>query len=801
MRSGTVLVRTVGCEDLGVRVAGVSAIAASARAAWRGRARAQIALALLVALSGGVSIAALAASRRVDSSFDRLKEAAGSPDVEIEFDDPPDLSVVRDISELAGVRSVTLSAFVAVGPESGGMLPFRDTIAFSEVISYGTSGIDGLIEEGRGLGDNPAEVLLNRAMADLVGAEVGDELPLVSLTPEAALAMVEGEGVTEPDGPSVTATVVGITKAVEDVSDAPDPYLLVPTSFAETYNVGSFPLVAGVRVADARVGDVIDGIEPLVEGEVRPTSDFGRRISDGIGVQSVGLLALALAVGVAGAVAIVQAVGRTAALYRDEDQVRAALGMTPTQRRVLSVARVFPGLVVGVGGAVAVAITGGPSAISGLAHQAEPDPGPWLDLPVLALGVVAVSVLGCGAAVIAANRSARRARREPSADSLDRIVFESPLPLTAALGVRRAIGRQSARWSGRSALAAVAAAFGVVVAVLTFTHSVDGLFASPAQWGANYDGFVVPATSDEGFAAGVADLRADPDVAAATIVSESSATLRTPDGNEITTSIATTEQVKAHLEPWVVIDGQTLQNADEAIVGARVLDDMDLEVGDVLPLETDGGAHELLIVGEVVLYGIDEIDDGIVVTGETAERLSAGNQDPGIVVRFRPGVDVDAALAAMSERYEDVGGLEPPSSIDNLDELGLLPTVLAVLVAGLGVVAGAQALGASLSRSRREHATLRALGATSAQLGQTVIAHAVSLAAIGALAGVPLGVALGRTVFLAVADGLGALGQAAVPGPTIGLVVTGAVLASMLLATVPARRVASRGLVAALQPE
>jgi putative ABC transport system permease protein len=170
-------------------------------------------------------------------------------------------------------------------------------------------------------------------------------------------------------------------------------------------------------------------------------------------------------------------------------------------------------------------------------------------------------------------------------------------------------------------------------------------------------------------------------------------------------------------------------------------------------------------------------------------------------MRFASGVDDEAMLADLEARYTDVGPALRPGSVDNLDELGLLPLVLAALVTGLGALAGGLALTAATSRSRRELATLLALGASRGQVGRTVVAHGITLAGVAIVLGTPIGVGIGRAVYRAVADGIGAIVRPAVPLASLAALAAGAVLAAIVLATPPALAAARRRPALALRNE
>ena len=79
----------------------------------------------------------------------------------------------------------------------------------------------------------------------------------------------------------------------------------------------------------------------------------------------------------------------------------------------------------------------------------------------------------------------------------------------------------------------------------------------------------------------------------------------------------------------------------------------------------------------------------------------------------------------------------------------------------------------------------------SGQLAATVGFHALALALIGLVVGVPLGIALGRAVYLVVVDGIGAIARPEVPPGGIALLVAGAVVTALVIALLPALRAVS----------
>ena len=108
----------------------------------------------------------------------------------------------------------------------------------------------------------------------------------------------------------------------------------------------------------------------------------------------------------------------------------------------------------------------------------------------------------------------------------------------------------------------------------------------------------------------------------------------------------------------------------------------------------------------------------------------------------------------------------------------------------MALVAVGFALVTAVRRRRRDLAVLKTLGFDRRQVRVTVAWHATTVAAIGLLVGIPLGMAVGRFVWRAVADELGVSAEPTWPVLAIALLVPAAVLAVNLVAAVPARRAA-----------
>jgi ABC-type lipoprotein release transport system permease subunit len=102
-------------------------------------------------------------------------------------------------------------------------------------------------------------------------------------------------------------------------------------------------------------------------------------------------------------------------------------------------------------------------------------------------------------------------------------------------------------------------------------------------------------------------------------------------------------------------------------------------------------------------------------------------------------------------------------------------------------------LATSVRRRRRDLALLKTLGFTRRQLVATVEWQASVTAVIGGVIGVPLGIIVGRWLWTLFARQIYAVPQPSVPVASVALVALGALVLSIVVATVP-------GLVAARTP-
>ena len=177
-----------------------------------------------------------------------------------------------------------------------------------------------------------------------------------------------------------------------------------------------------------------------------------------------------------------------------------------------------------------------------------------------------------------------------------------------------------------------------------------------------------------------------------------------------------------------------------------------------------------------------------------------------VFVRLRAGVSAtagrvdmqriaDAAnrIFAVDPRAEGnnvvVLGVQRPAQIVNYRTIGLTPVALAAGLAAGAIIALGLTLAASVRR-RRDLALLKALGFTGGQLLETVAWQASVTALVGIAIGIPLGIGIGRELWILFARNLNAVPDPTVPALWIVLVTLGSLLFANLVAVLPGRRAA-----------
>ena len=788
----------------------MGAIRLLARGELRRQWKAIVALTLLVGVIGAVVLASVAGARRTASALDRFRESTLAADLEINVGDvtADQLRAIRGAKGVAGVAELRQLALIPVRTGDlaiGGAVDTR----FERIVDRAR------VLRGRHADPSaPLEIEIGENLAAELGLDVGDHLEFVSFTPEQLADPNIADAEFDPRGPAVSLDVVGIVRRPLDLgSRGAAGGVVVPTpAFVRDYRdrIGTW----GGSILRVRLDDAARDLPRVVAASRRifgvsaqePLSIETEGARDAIDVLTVALWAFAGVAALAGVVTVgivlSRSIGQTAV---DQPTLR-ALGLGRRRRAAAAGATAVP---IAAGGAV-LAVLGAtllsPRFPMGVARRAEPDPGVVVDGPVLVIGVTMLAAVVLAIAVVSAWRTTRRGAFEGGdglatrSSTTGRVAAGFGLSPSATAGLRMALEPGLGRTAVPVRSALIGAVVGVigVVAIVTFAASLDTLVTTPSLWGATSDVQVSDnrATRDGAGDCGPASTRLtrEPALDSVAVVCRLGVLL----GGRATTAYGFTG-LSGDLEPVAVVAGRAPRRSDEVAFGASTLDALGKEIGDTARVTgATPKAIRYRIVGKVVFptYGPPQpLASGAAFTGAGLARLEDpddANGDWFLLGRLAPGVERAAAVRTIKRMpgIEDAGTATLPVEIDRVRQVDQLPIVLAAFLALLAVAAVGHALVTAVRRRRRDLAILRTLGFSRGQVRATVAWQATTLALVGLVFGIPLGILVGRAVWRVVADGLGVSTTATVPALAVLLIVPAAIVLANLIALLPARAAA-----------
>jgi ABC-type antimicrobial peptide transport system permease subunit len=369
------------------------------------------------------------------------------------------------------------------------------------------------------------------------------------------------------------------------------------------------------------------------------------------------------------------------------------------------------------------------------------------------------------------------------------------------------IGRRST--GSRAALVGAVAALAGVAGAITLTRGVADAAGHPERAGVVADAeFSVVVDNPDDVRPNdrlVDTVTAHPGVTAAVPV------LRYPsdiDGLAVPTFGFGDRIVGDEIEP-TVIEGRLPSSDDEVALGPSTADLLGVAIGDEVALQDDRTAT---VVG-TALFPTDvhsRFDEGAITTWNRsvdlldASAVGAGDTTLTIAVRLDTGRDqagVDALAAALDGQVEAVEATGVPPEIDNLQRIRRLPLGVAAFLLVLGVAAVGYGLASSVRRRRRDIAVWRALGMTTGNARTAVLAEATTIALVGTVAGVPVGIVLGRLSWKAISDRIPLAFVAPLAVGALALVVAIAFVLANVLAILPGRHAARLRPAAVLRAE
>jgi hypothetical protein len=486
-----------------------------------------------------------------------------------------------------------------------------------------------------------------------------------------------------------------------------------------------------------------------------------------------------------------QAVLRSAAFDARSTRTLQALGMTDGELTLLAATRGALLAIPAIAATIAMAVLLSPLAIVGWARELDPERGRVrLDATAIVVGSSVVLVCLVTLCAVAGHRAARAGTRDPRRASsipgrLAAALGRSGLPTPATAGVRMALSRHTptSPVPVRATLGTAIAAVVVAVLALTFQQSAAHLLHTPRLYGQtwDYETYNGDPTPKE-------DRAAARDPAVRDLAVGFAGPLQVDDQSVGTRAIGDRE---GRVEP-TVLEGRAPRAVDEALLGTKSLEALHRHIGDVITVRGPRGAVRLRIVGRGVMASDKwtEVGQGLWMRLSALKQIDPKAPSGAALIGLRPG----AGRAAATRRLDRIYGGSMISRPQEISDLGRVHGAPAVVGAGFGVAAAA-ALGhllvTSVRRRRRDLAIFKTLGFTRSQVQATVAWQATTIAAIGVLVGLPLGLALGRFGWNVYAHDLGVASEPVVPVGPATLVVPAAIVLANVVAALPAWRAAA----------
>ncbi len=794
---------------------------AGARHRWRS----WLVLTLLTAVVVGLVLAGAATARRTATAFPRF-EAVHGYDAFFYSAGP-----IPRVASLPEVASVTRLLAPAAGPPTCSTCRSISANDFSvdEIAPAQLTTVVKLVSGRLPDQSDPGQVLASYNLEPL-GVHIGSVLR-IRLAASSQRAVVLSNATFTPGGPIVSVHVVGFSVSEFEfpTTASPPSYDLYATSsFARKYdargvvfNEYMFRLRHGaaslprfdtqVRTLGGLSGTDLDALADTIAISIDP--------------QAVGWWILTGLAALVGILVLAQALARQAALEAEDYPALGALGATRRQLFTLIMARTLGVALAGAAGGVLLAALLSFFVPVGEARLADPTPGFDFDALLLigsaAVAVVAVLALGVWPAVRAARLVSRR-DDDPGVrpSRVVALLIASGAPPSALIGVRNALERGR----GRTAVPVSSALVGAVLAVavlcgtVVFGESLTHLTSTPAQYGQAFDAwFSVNGTGSVAQNDRLLDDVERPGVAAITA--------GVGDAVSINGHVVEALAGQSLRGPYMmtIIDGRLPAADDEVVLGAKTMRQVGARVGSTVRVAVSGSSlaggattiRSFRVVGTTVLppdftgaalgtgalFALDGLMGPVCPRGAPNDACLSAllvADSGGLLVRTTPGPQGTAALAALSRDYpSQVNFPRPPTDLVNFGEAVNFPLIFGLIVVLFGVATLLHMLLTSLNRRRREMGLLKSLGFVRRQIALSVSWQTTTVAAVGIVLGVPLGIAAGRLVWNAFASNLGVVADPVVTAWVAAAIAAGTLVVANLLAVGPAW-VASRTRAASL---
>jgi ABC-type lipoprotein release transport system permease subunit len=798
----------------------VGAVGLLLRAQLRQHGKSWLALAGLVALVGGLVMAAAATARATAAAFPDFAARHGYDDI---------VYTGRPLPQLAKLPSV--SRVTPIGAPFTVQLGCASCAAINASFSFDTFEINPadlprtvkLVAGRMPDQSNPGQALVSASFADDSGVRVGSVIQLFTLTQAQANQTQNQSG---PPTPAQLAQVprysVRVTGLVITENEFPSGtgarYDVFPTR-AYADKVNPHTAVTNFYYVKLRHGAAD---QAAFDSQLRPLGSVGAddldtdaaAVQRSLTPQAVGWAVLAGLIALAGLAVVGQAAARQFSTDTADHDALAAMGLRGREFVLLGLARAFLIGLVGAAGAVALTAVLSPLTPVGEARLATAHPGAvTLDPLVTLIGVPSVLAALVLLSVWPAIRHARSARPDqvpPSAGlarSAVRGVAAIGAPASVLIGVRYALERGRGRTPVPvgTALLATVLAVTALAATTVFGASLTRLLNSPALYGAPFQVYIPPDGGGTNAALEnklLASLRHDPAIDQITL---STAAEIDVNGRSVRTAAFSRARGSALLS---AVDGQLPQGDRDIALGAATLRGIGAQAGDRVrvtvhdPVTGAARTSRFRVSGRAAFapsFGTGGIGNGaaLTVSGLLHAQCPAGGSaclqkaQQGLVysvlLHAAPGHAGTAALTRYVHQYDGfLVGQEKPIELINFGQAVSFPLLFGAALSLFGAATLVHLLLVSVRRRRTETGLLKVLGFVRRQIGAVVSWQATAVVLVGIVAGIPLGIAAGKAAWRLFATSFGVVPVSVVQAVPLIVLALAVLVAANLLAVLPA---------------
>ena len=769
-----------------------------------------LALSLLVAVAGGFVLTALVAAHRTATALPGF--AARHDDNVVAYSPRP----LPQLARLPDVASVTqVIAPYAARPVCPSCRKPIDAENFlvNEVPPGQLPRLVSLLSGRMPDQSDPHEVLASFTLARDNGVRIGSVLRV----PLGSEAQLNGETRDQRPVMEPALRVVGIAAAATEFASGTGTHydLYATRAFAAAANRRAAPLYtyyvrfvhgpADLEGFDSRIRSLkaygtydVDEAVGAVEDSIRP--------------QVIGWYVLAGLAALAALAVIGQAVARQAATERADLPVLSALGVRPRQFVLLGLVR---GLLIGAPGAVGavlLAVLASPLTPVGVARFAVPWPvGMSFDPVLLPLGALALLAGVIAVSVWPALRDARPLRSGPQpaaapiASAAGRAAGRAGLPVSARIGIRRALDRGRDGRPVGTALLGTAMAVAALCATAVFGSSMAHLIASPALYGTPFQAYFgsngTPGSQAVVNGPLLDSLRKDP---AITRITRAAFVEVNVNGRHVLTVVETPVRGPALLS---AVDGRLPRGDRDIMLGVATAREAGAGLGRTVRVTVSdpaGVAHQarFRVTGRASLNaGTGGLGSGAVMTirsfvsaqcppgprQSACQRAVRGGIQYVVLVSSAPGPAGRAALARHIHQYRSlVSQPARPASLINFGEAVNFPLLFGLALSLFGAATMVHLLLVSVARRRQETGLLKSLGFVRRQAAAAVCWQATAVALAGIAVGTPVGIAAGRVIWRAFATNFGVVPVPVVQPLLVAALAAGVLAAANVLAVAPA---------------